>query len=136
MGANVLTPKDPSASAVERPQFSALFCERFGCAVEDFEKRAFRQCLYPHAKILAPLIRVILPGCFARDLAFIRYLGTTRRISQVVDAASEFHDKGGFEEGFRFTNLKIRVSGSKAIHLAREVYRWQRASARDPATGV
>ena len=107
----------------ESPQFETLFCERFGCPAEDFERRAFAHCLYPHARLLAPFIRVIRPRFFADDLAFIRYLGTTTQLSEVVEAASDFHDKGDYEKGFCFSVLKIRVSGSKTIKLARALFR-------------
>ena len=35
----------------------SLFCERFTCSPAEFEKRAFRKCLYLQARIIAPLLR-------------------------------------------------------------------------------
>jgi len=40
----------------------SLFCERFNCPASEFEKRALRECLYLHARIIAPLLRCALPN--------------------------------------------------------------------------
>ena len=121
------SPPDSQTDLVgESPQLKILFCRHFGCPVADFEKRMFKRCLYAHARFLAPFIRVIRPRFFDPDHAFIEWLGRTTDLSDVMDAATHFHDKVGFQEGFCFNVLKIRVSGSKALRLARKLFRLQR----------
>jgi hypothetical protein len=125
---------DGQTDLVEKsPQLKTLFCRHFGCPTADFEKRAFKKCLYAHARFLAPFLRVVRPHFFDRDRTFIEYLGTTTNLLDVTDAASHFHDKVGLEAGFCFNVLKIRVSGSKAIRLAGKLFGEQGARTRDPS---
>ena len=47
-----------------------LFCQRFHCPLSEYEDRAFRKCLYWHARMLAPVVRRLKPDFFAEDLKF------------------------------------------------------------------
>ncbi len=110
---------DPKGENVE---FKVLFCRRFRCSALDYERRALNRCLYTHARLLAPFLRLVRPRFFDPDLAFIEYLGRTTNTSEAHDAASEFHDKGAVEKGFLGRDLRIRASGFKAIKLARQLF--------------
>jgi hypothetical protein len=125
-----MTPEIQTDLAKENRQLSFLFCRHFGCPETEFESRVFRQCLYAQARILAPLLSVVAPHYFDRDRAFIKSLGTATGLSQVIRAAVHFRDKVGLDAGFCFNVLRIRVSGSKAIELAEESFRTQKAATR------
>ncbi len=97
------------------------FCERFGCPQSEYEERAFKKCLYPHARCLAPVLRLLRPNFFATDFSFIGYLGATTGLRDANSEVLSFNDlnrKGGF---FRKT-LRIRVSGRKASVLAARLF--------------
>ena len=130
METNTLTLERRTDAAEENPELRFLFCRHFRCPDSDFERQAFRECLYTHARFLAPLLSVVFPHFFDRDRAFIKTLGTTTRLSHVIGSASHFHDKVGLDAGFRFNVLRIRVSGANAIRLAEKLFRQQKA-ARD-----
>ncbi len=129
MEANPLPPEDQKDSAKASPQFRFLFCRHFGCPETEFERRAFKRCLYAQARVLAPLLAFISPHFFDRDHAFIKSLGTTTRVSHVDRLASHFRDKVGHDADFLFKVLRIRVSGSKAIRLADQLFgQWKAAT--------
>jgi hypothetical protein len=66
----------------------SLFCEHFACPPSEFEKRALRKCLYPHARIIAPLFRRLKSGCFERGLLFARYFGNAKDWQEATAGAA------------------------------------------------
>jgi hypothetical protein len=100
----------------------ALFCERFRCPPSEYEKRALRKCLYLHARIVAPLLRLLNPGCFERDLVFIDYFGKAKNREEVITevAASRYQD--ATKPRFTRNTLRLRVSGRKATKLADKLF--------------
>src|SRR5580658_8272409 len=98
--------------------FKSLFCERFGCAPEDYEERAFRKFLYWHARLLAPLVRAVKPRFFDEDFEFIRYLGEALDARQAKVDALDFKELGYKNWRLLHTGLRIRVSHRKARRLA------------------
>ena len=114
----------PSQRRDRRPAYA-------GRRSSSYEKRAFKRCLYSHARLVAPLIRVIRPRFFARDLGFVVDLGAATDVAAARSAASHFHDKSDYGRGFLSHGLRIRVSGRKAIRLAHRLFAEQ--GQRDPA---
>jgi hypothetical protein len=111
---------------VATQQFQVLFCQRFHCPPSEYEARAFRKCLYWHAKWLAPVLRRLRPDFFAEDFKFIRNLGeSTGKRDADVDVAN-FHDVNTGKPSFWRTGWKIRVSGRKASRLAHELFSTKR----------
>ena len=98
-----------------------LFCERFGCSEEEFEERAFRRCLYWHARLLAPALRFLNPGLFESDFRFIRYLGAATDWQEAKTDVNNFHVLNDGKPSFWREALRLRVSGRKATKLAREL---------------
>jgi hypothetical protein len=95
-----------------------LFCERFGCSPSNYEQRALRKCLYPHAKIIAPLLHWIKPGCLERDLDFINYLGSAKNWQEVKAGFAALQYQDSTEPSFARNALRLRISGRKAAKLA------------------
>ena len=102
--------------------FETLFCERFGCLPEQYEGRAFRELLYGHAKVIAPVLRMVTPDFFAEDLRFIRDLGQATDLREANVSAASFQDSNGTRGRFWRKALRIRVSGLKGAALARELF--------------
>jgi len=115
-------------ACVPERQLKALFCERFDCPPSEYEERAFRKCLYPHARLLAFLIRIISPNFFAEDFKFVRYLGESTSLRDVSADRMNFHDANRSNPKFLRTALRIRVSGRKATRLAQRLYAKTRAN--------
>ncbi len=105
-----------------KPAFQELFCRRFGCPPSEYEQRAFRECLYVHAKVLAPLLRKMNAELFKPDLSFLHYLGEATDLREVRADMADFQDANSRRGGFWRRSLRIRVSGRKAGRLARELF--------------
>ena len=106
--------------------FQFLFCQRFRCPPSAYEARAFRKCLYWHAKLLAPVLRRLKPDFFAQDFKFIRHLGESTDLREVTVDVLNFRDVNLSRSTFWRSGWKIRVSGRKASRLARELFRAER----------
>lgn len=99
-----------------------LFCERFNYRESRYETRALKRCLYPHARILAPIIWLVNKGFFAEDLKFIHGLGESTDLDEVRVELLDFQDFN-FASRFRLrARLKLRVSGRKAHELAKNLF--------------
>jgi len=102
-------------------QLQVLFCQRFHCDRAEFDERAFRQCLYWHARLLAPLLRWLRPGFFDKDLKFIRYLGAATDWEEAKVDINNFCLVNLGEPSLGRQDLRLRVSGRKASRLARDL---------------
>ena len=105
-----------------RLPFKSLFCQKFGCPPTEYEERAFRKCLYWHARFLAPLIRKISPDFFHEDFKFIRYLGDSVGVREATVDLQNYKDVNRGNRSLLRTDLKIRVSGRKANRLICQLY--------------
>jgi hypothetical protein len=110
----------PEAQATR--DLRSVFCERFNCPPSEFEKRAFRKCLYFPAKLTAPLLRWFDPGWFERDLLFIRDLGNAKNWQQVTAELDAFHYREHLQPRYARVTLRLRVSARKANKLAFELF--------------
>ena len=106
----------------DRQQLQALFCQRFGCPPSEYEERAFKRCLYWHARLLAPLVRLVAPDFFAEDFKFMHYLGAAIDLKDAKVDALNFQAANRGNPTFWRTGCKLRVSGRKASRLARTLF--------------
>jgi hypothetical protein len=100
----------------------SLFCERFNCPASEFQKRALRECLYLHARIIAPLLRWLNRGSFERDLVFIQYFGDAKDWHGVTDEVVVLHYQDSVKPRFARNTLRLRISGRKASQLAAKLF--------------
>jgi hypothetical protein len=100
----------------------SVFCERFHCPPSEFEKRAFRKCLYFPARMIAPLLRWLDPGWFERDLLFIRDFGKAKSWRQVMAELDAFHYREHLQPRYVRVALRLRVSARKANKLAFDLF--------------
>jgi hypothetical protein len=107
---------------VATPQFQVLFCRRFNCSLSEYEERAFRKCLYRHARLLAPVLRKLKPDLFAEDFKFIRYLGASTGLSKAGLDLLDFRHVNLDKRSFWRIGLRIRLSSRKASRLAEELF--------------
>ena len=103
-------------------EFQVLFCEQFDCPLSEYERRAFRMCLYWHAKWLAPMMHRLNSRFFAEDFKFIRCLGESIDLPEVAADLLNFQDANAAKPGLWRTTLRFRVSGRKARRLAQQVF--------------
>jgi len=108
--------------APQPQQLKALFCKRFNCTPEQYQEQAFRKCLYAHARPLAGILRVLDANFFFEDLKFIDALGVAVDSKEVRADAANFNDVNRHGRGFLRTGWRLRVSGRKAMRMARELF--------------
>jgi hypothetical protein len=105
----------------ERP-FLDRFCDHFHCSPSDYEPRALKEFLYFPARLLRPVLRILRPGHFTRDLTFIRDLGATTDWRGARAEVQGYVDDVDAKRGLFRNFLKLRVSGRKASRLARLLF--------------
>ena len=113
-------------------EFQVLFSQRFECPVSEYETRAFKECLYWHARLVAPLVRRLKPDFFEEDFKFIRSLGAALSTHEADVSVRKFRDLNLGQPSFWRTGLKIRVSGRRAIRLTHELFATEREAVGVP----
>lgn len=66
--------------------FAQLYAEQTGTPPGEVERQLLRRCLYPHARLLQPILAVVAPGIFAADIDMIH------NVAQVTDAYEFTYD--------------------------------------------
>lgn len=115
------SPEHPAEPTVGRRDFSTLFCERFRCRPSEFEDLAFRKCLHWRARLLAPVLRRIMPNYFERDFMLIRYLGQAVGQREATLELAAFTEATNSRGGFARKDLRIRISTRRASKLLRQL---------------
>ena len=103
--------------------FAKLFCRIHRCREEDIEERVLWHCLYNSATI--PLAWVVLkfdPDFFRADLQMISDIKAATAYVQVREMLADHHT-AFLKKSFLRNRLKLRVSRTKLISLARTVLR-------------
>lgn len=114
--------KRAADSGLGSPDFKSLFCELYGCMPEEYEERAFRACLYPHARLVAPIIRALAPKFFERDFALIQYLASAPGRRHAMNEIAAYMEANESKGGFFRKVLRIRISARKASGLLGELF--------------
>ena len=117
-----IRPQRLYCSTMALQKFQSLFCQRFDCSPSDYEKRALRKLLYPHARILVPVIRTLRPKFSDEDLKFVRYLGEAEDFQEAAGNVADFREVNRVSHSFLRKRCKLRVSGRKAGELVRKLF--------------
>jgi hypothetical protein len=100
----------------------SLFCEHYSCPLSEFEKRAFRKCLYLHARMIAPLLRWLKSDCFEPDLLFAHYFGNAKDRQEATAEVAALRYQDHLQPRFARSALRLRISGRKASKLAVKLF--------------
>jgi hypothetical protein len=79
------------------------------------------ELLYPHARLLAPILRSFKPDFLSEDLKFIRFLGESEGFQEAQDCVADFRGTTRASRNILWRWCRIRVSGRKAGKLARRL---------------
>ena len=101
--------------------FAQIYCEREGLPAAELSARLFRLTLYPHARLVAALLRRFNPRHFLADYEFIEDVGHLRSLEDFSLVL------GGFIEhpsnwGLLRRRFRIRVSARRMLRIVRTVY--------------
>jgi hypothetical protein len=101
--------------------FSEAYCRRHHLSLDRFEHAVLARALYPHARILAPLIRFMKPDHFAADLDLVRGTGQLRRLRDFGVEATDFaHHPAPANIGSLRHVLRLRASTQRLRRLVQE----------------
>lgn len=99
--------------------FQALYCSRRGVSPERFRRHVLARSLYPHARLLAPLLAWV-DGHFQADYEFIDDVAHLERVELFHDAMDSY--VGHFSNrGFLRRGLRLRISARRLWRLVSEV---------------
>jgi hypothetical protein len=98
--------------------FAELYCEKHGIDPEKYERVVLVRSLYPHARLLEPLLRLIWAEHFVADLDFVRGVGRLRRFREFFYEAEEFAHHPA-NRGFWRLNANVRVSSRALRRMVR-----------------
>ncbi len=98
--------------------FAELFCEKRGVSPDKFVETAFKLSLYPHARMVLPLFKLIWPDHFASDLEFVASAGQLRRFREFTFESEEYAHHPA-NRGFWRVTANMRVSSRRLRRLVR-----------------
>lgn len=91
--------------------FSERYCAMHGLPKWEFIDSVLMRSLYPHARLLRPVLR-LKPGYFKADLEFISCVGRIKRMRDFdMEAFAYANDPDN--HGFLRRTLKLRVSAGR-----------------------
>lgn len=99
--------------------FRERFCAQRHCPKDQFVQRAFWRTLYPHARLVAPVILLLRPGFFEADRSLIESAGEATDMRRIREDVRDFFWDSN-NRGWLRRRLNIRVSGQKLRNLAHE----------------
>jgi hypothetical protein len=99
--------------------FQALYCDRWGVSPDRFRNDLLARTVYPHARLLAPLLR-LMTGHFQADYEFIDDVAHLERVELFHDAMDSY--VGHFSNrGFLRRGLRLRISARRMWRIVSEV---------------
>lgn len=112
--------------------FAEAYCLKHGITSDRFTQVVLARTLYPHARLLAPLLREFNPDHFAADLDLVRGVGQLRRVRDFSHEAAEFAYHPANRGDMRRL-LRLRISTKRLKHLMQQTLHGQAAPVRsDP----
>lgn len=113
----VSTPANDAAGASANATFAEAFCTRHGLARNDYLPDVFRRALYPHARLLARLIRLLHPDYFAPDDELVEAAAQLRTVQDLrdfsMDVKEYIHHPTNQRHGILRGLLHLRVSAQR-----------------------
>lgn len=96
--------------------FAEAYCLQHGIPSDRFAQVVLARTLYPHARLLAPLLRELDADHFAADLDLVRGAGQLRRVRDFSNEAAEFAYHPANRGDLRRL-LRLRISTQRLRHL-------------------
>lgn len=100
--------------------FGALYCASRKIGAEKYETSVLAETLYPHARLLTPVLRFVWPRHFTADYDFVQSVARLERFRDFFNEAEDFSHHPD-NVGFSRVTLNLRVSSRRMRRLVREV---------------
>jgi hypothetical protein len=110
------------------------FCEAHRCEPRQFRRRLFRQALYPHARLFAPLLGGFNSAYFTADRELIAAAAQASTMRQLREEVRYFRGSADLRRWPRGV-ARLRISTKQLIRLGRAHLSEPAASPAPPMTG-
>jgi hypothetical protein len=120
-----------SAETSIPPTFRERYCRQCDLRPDEFEEHLFRRALYPHARLLRPVLE-LMDGFFGPDREFLRGVGDLRSRRLFHGEAAEYHAQSDRRRVLRRW-LRLRVSAERTRVLMEAC--WSGRDSRPPQAG-
>ena len=101
--------------------FAEIYCEREGLTPGELPVVLFRRTLYPHARLMAALLRRFNPRHFLADYEFIEDVGHLRNLGDFSLALGSYIEHPS-NWGLLRRRFRIRVSARRMLRIVRMVF--------------
>ncbi len=102
---------------------SGVFKSKSGqCPREDYEQKAFWQCLYRHAIPVALVLQKFKPEIFREDMEMLREISDVRDARVLKAELDRFYGRNLRDRSRLRRILLIRVSAGRVLKLKRRVF--------------
>lgn len=106
--------------SIQTEEFLARFCEWRRVAPRDFHAYVLKHALYPHARLLRPLLRRLAAQHFQADHDFIEDVSHVRNAADFTEAVQIYVDHYSNRRFLR-QQLRLRISVRRMWLMVREV---------------
>ncbi|MEK7674396.1 MAG: hypothetical protein AAB676_01005 [Verrucomicrobiota bacterium] len=97
--------------------FRQVFCEKYRCAPEGYDRKVFWRCLYRPTFPFACLLYLVYPDFFSEDFKVIRLVGNSTKFKEFKTEIDIFYHNIRHSGGWLKHDFRIRISGSRLIAL-------------------
>jgi hypothetical protein len=113
--------------------FAELYCEQRGLRPEAYDAAVLRETLYPHARLLAPFLKLIWSRHFSADIEFVRSVAILRRYREFFNETEEYahHPEN---RGFWRMVANVRISSRRMRRLVRATLHADSLQGEEPET--
>lgn len=98
--------------------FSEAFCRRHNLPPERYVRAVLTRSMYPHARLVAPIIRLLSTDHFTADIDLVRGVGRIRSPRDFQTELADFAHHPA-NEGFLRETLRLRVSAKRLQDLVK-----------------
>ncbi len=120
----VSTPANGPAGAPVNATFAEAFCARHGVARKDYLSNVFRRVLYPHAGLLARLIRLLNADYFSPDDELVEAAAQLKTVQDLRDFSMDvkefIHHPTNQRHGILRGLLHLRISAQRLQVLIKD----------------
>ncbi len=110
-------------------RFTDIYCQREHLATERFAGHLLQRTLYPHARVLAPLLRTLDRQHFLADNEFVQDVGNLTRTAHFA-AVMQDYSKHYANHGILRRTLRLRISVRRMQRLVFETFAEEMAAER------
>lgn len=100
--------------------FQTDVCEMFGCDTTKYYEVVLFKCMYPHAVLLAKIIRKISPGFFIDDYELLMKISKAETVDEITEILNDHYYERP-PKGIIRGLLKVRISPERLIRFASQV---------------